>query len=159
VNEAQEPDLFWALKGGGGGTFGVVTRLTLATHPLPDTVGPMNLTLRARSDDAYRKLIARFVALYATSLCNRHWGEQIRLYQDNMLEVRMVFQGLSKDEAQAAFKPLRDFVDANPADYGDQSFEVATVPAKYFWNGWLYRIFARSAVNFDDRSGAPWTDY
>jgi FAD/FMN-containing dehydrogenase len=39
VNNAQEPDLFWALKGGGGGTFGIVTRLTLATHPLPDTFG------------------------------------------------------------------------------------------------------------------------
>ncbi|HLI03831.1 MAG TPA: FAD-dependent oxidoreductase, partial [Terracidiphilus sp.] len=28
VNEGRDPDLFWALKGGGGGTFGVVTRLT-----------------------------------------------------------------------------------------------------------------------------------
>jgi hypothetical protein len=39
VNDVREPDLFWALKGGGGGTFGVVTRLTLATHPLPETFG------------------------------------------------------------------------------------------------------------------------
>ncbi len=160
VNAAREPDLFWALKGGGGGTFGAVTRLTLATHPLPDTVGPANLTVRAKSDDAYRKLIARFVDLYATSLCNPHWGEQIRLHPDNRLEVRMVFQGLAKDEAGAALKPLVDFVEANAADYqGLSSLEVASVPAKYFWNGWLYRIFARSAVNFDNRSGAPWTDY
>lgn len=160
VNEAQEADLFWALKGGGGGTFGVITRLTLATHPLPDTVGAMNLTLRAHTDDAYRKLLARFVALYATSLCNPHWGEQIRLHPDNRLSVQLVFQGLSKDEARAAFKPLVDFADANPADYEAQaSLEVASVPAKYFWNGWLYRVFARSVVNFDDRSGAPWTDY
>ena len=35
VNNAQEPDLFWALKGGGGGTFGIVTRLTLAKKPRP----------------------------------------------------------------------------------------------------------------------------
>ncbi len=160
VNTAREPDLFWALKGGGGGTFGAITRLTLATHPLPGNVGPMNLTLRAKSDDAYRKLIARVVDLYATNLCNPHWGEQIRLQPDNRLQVRMVFQNLSKDEARAAFKPLLDFVDAHPADYeGQASLEVASVPAKYFWNGWLYRIFARSAVNFDGRSGAPWTDY
>ncbi len=160
VNAAREPDLFWALKGGGGGTFGAITRLTLATHPLPDNVGPMNLTLRAKSDDAYRKLIARVVDLCATNLCNPHWGEQIRLQPDNRLQVRMVFQNLSKDEARAAFKPLLDFVDAHPADYeGQASLELASVPAKYFWNGWLYRIFARSAVNFDGRSGAPWTDY
>ena len=160
VNAAREPELFWALKGGGGGTFGAITRLTLATHPLPDTVGAVNLTLRARSDDAYRRLLQRFVELYAANLFNPHWGEQVRARTDNRLDVRMVFQGLSKDEARAAWKPLLDFADANPVDYeGQASFEVASVPAKYFWNGWLYRLFARSAVSFDSRSGAPWTDF
>ena len=35
VNQAREPLLFWALKGGGGGTFGAVTRVTLATTNSP----------------------------------------------------------------------------------------------------------------------------
>src|SRR5204863_1097811 len=39
VNEDRDPGLFWALKGGGGGTFAIITRLTLATHPLPQTLG------------------------------------------------------------------------------------------------------------------------
>lgn len=160
VNETREPELFWALKGGGGGTFGVTTRLTLATHPLPTSVGAVNAALRARSDDAYRKLLARFVEFCATSLCNPHWGEQVRAYPDNRLEIRMVFQGLTTDEARAVFKPLIDFVAANPDDYaGKDSLEIVGVPARYFWNGWLYRLFARSAANFDRRSGAPWTDY
>ncbi|EIW74307.1 FAD-binding domain-containing protein [Coniophora puteana RWD-64-598 SS2] len=33
VNAHQNPDLFWALRGGGGGTYGVVTSVTYKTHP------------------------------------------------------------------------------------------------------------------------------
>ena len=54
VNDAREPDLFLALKGGGGGTFGIVIRFTLATHPLPETLGAVSLVVKARSDEAFR---------------------------------------------------------------------------------------------------------
>ncbi len=33
VNEDSEPDLYWALRGAGGGTFGIVTELVLRTRP------------------------------------------------------------------------------------------------------------------------------
>src|SRR5206468_1986450 len=34
ADPATNPDLYWACRGGGGGNFGVVTALTLATHPV-----------------------------------------------------------------------------------------------------------------------------
>lgn len=37
ANAVQHPDLFWALRGGGGGTFGVVCSLTVRTYPAPQT--------------------------------------------------------------------------------------------------------------------------
>ena len=38
VDADQDPDLFWALRGGGG-NFGVVTRLSLALHPVQTVIG------------------------------------------------------------------------------------------------------------------------
>jgi FAD/FMN-containing dehydrogenase len=35
VDKNHDPDLFWALRGGGGGSFGVVTALTMAVRPAP----------------------------------------------------------------------------------------------------------------------------
>jgi hypothetical protein len=76
ANACSNPDLFWALKGGGGG-FGVVTRVTLRTHALPEFFGGVSATIKATSDDAYRRLIGKTVEFYAEALFNSHWGEQI----------------------------------------------------------------------------------
>jgi len=78
----------------------------------------------------------------------------------NRLRVMMVFQGLSKAQALAAFKPLLDFAQAHPADYeGLDTVSASDVPAGYLWNAWLLRLFARSAIEFDGRAGASWTDF
>ena len=76
ANPCTNPDLFWAIKGGGGG-FGVVTRMTLRTHELPEFFGGVFLAIKAKSDDAHRRLIGRIVEFYAEALFNPHWGEQL----------------------------------------------------------------------------------
>src|ERR1700734_1311936 len=108
ANACSNPDLFWALKGGGGG-FGVVTRVTLRTHPLPDFFGSVTAAIHTTSDDAYRRLIGRTVEFYAEPLFNPHWGEQI-LIGRGYVAISMVFQGLDQQQAEAGWKPFFDWV-------------------------------------------------
>src|SRR5262249_45291764 len=88
-NACPSQDLFWALRGGGGGTFGVVTQATLRTHPLPTHLGFVLGSISAKSDAAFAELLEHVVALYRERLSNQHWGEQIRIESDNALGLSM----------------------------------------------------------------------
>jgi FAD/FMN-containing dehydrogenase len=55
VNDEQPPELLWGLRGGGG-NFGVATRLTFRLHPLASVVGG----LFEYAGDGVRKALRRF---------------------------------------------------------------------------------------------------
>ena len=54
ANACTNPDLFWGIKGGGGGSLGVVTRLTLRTRELPEFFGAVMGEITASTEEAYR---------------------------------------------------------------------------------------------------------
>jgi FAD/FMN-containing dehydrogenase len=158
ANACTHPDLFWAIKGGGGGSFGVVTKLTLRTHDLPDFFGAVFTTVQAASDDAYRRLIGRIIAFYGEALFNPHWGEQIAFRPGNVLDIAMVFQGLDQQQAEATWRPFFDWLAASPQDFSIVSGPtVLAAPAQPFWDP-QFLAQVPGLVVADDRPGAPETN-
>jgi FAD/FMN-containing dehydrogenase len=156
ANACTHPDLFWGLKGGGGGTLGIVTRLTLRVHELPETFGAVNFTVRATSAAAFRRLVALTVDFYARSLMNPHWGEQIRLRPGNVMNVAMVFQGLERGPAVDTWQPLLDAIGRAPQDFSVDfaPLKIVSTSARTFWSPTLVKK-ALGFIRSDDRPGAP----
>jgi len=151
VNACSDPHLFWAIKGGGGGTFGIVTRLTLRTHDLPAFFGAAGGKIKAQSDAAFTQLIAHFLDFYRKQLLNPHWGEQVSLWPDNTLETSMVSQGLSNEQVIAIWEPFFAWVNASPKEF------VVTSPLHSgAWDsrGW-WDVDGNPSMIRDTRDGAP----
>ena len=156
ANACTNPDLFWAIKGGGGGSFGVVTKLTLRTRELPNFFGGAFVTIKAASDAAFQRLIAEFIRFYADSLFNPHWGESVAFRPSNRLSITMVFQGLDDQQAQNVWRPFLDWIAASPQDFSLTSVPMLkSLPARNFWDPEFLRKNLSSLVLADDRPGAP----
>ena len=135
ANACTNPDLFWALKGGGGGSYGVVSKLTLRVHDLPEFFGVANFTIKAASDDAYRRLIREFVSFYQEHLFNDHWGEQARVNPDNSLVISMVSHGLDTGQAKKVWQPFLDWVARSPHAYSlEGRLVIGSIPARRLWD-------------------------
>lgn len=156
VNARRDPDLFWAIKGGGGGSLGVVTRLTLKTHDLPERFGWAGAKIRATSDAAFRRLIDRFVEHYAERLCNPHWGESVEIHADNSLSIGMVNQGLDTATIREVWRPFLEAIQASPDDFHfTEAFDGGAGPARGWWDAQGRRKRGSTAMVFDERPSAP----
>ena len=154
ANACTNPELFWALKGGGGG-FGVVTRVTLRTHDLPVSLGVVFATIKATSDDAYRRLVGKAIEFYAQALFNPHWGEQLVFAPGGVLSISMLFQGLDQRQADATWRPFFEWVEAAGQDFTIvMAPKIIAAPASHFWDPAALKTYPGFVVS-DDRPGAP----
>jgi hypothetical protein len=94
VNKVSYPDLFWALRGGGGSTFGVVVEATVKAHPdIPITLTQWRLNSTVKNGDgmwdAYAYLHTKMVDLiekHSTSMyyyIYPGWIQGVALHQAN----------------------------------------------------------------------------
>ncbi|MBI3827438.1 MAG: FAD-binding oxidoreductase [Candidatus Rokubacteria bacterium] len=156
ANACTNPDLFWGLKGGGGGSLGVVTKVTLRTRELPTFFGGVRATIKAASDASFRRLIGQFISFYRDSLLNPHWGETIAVRPSNTLDITMVFQGLDRQQADGVWRPFFEWVARSPSDFTIASGpSVGSIAARNLWNAEYLRKNLAGLVSTDRRPGAP----
>ncbi|MEO5681587.1 MAG: FAD-binding oxidoreductase [Chitinophagaceae bacterium] len=156
VNACRKPDLFWALKGGGGGSFGVVTKLTLRTRALPEKFGAVFGKIKATDDASFKVLIQQILTLYATKLFNPNWGESISFYADNTVNFNLVFQGLNKEQAEASWQDFTNWLKQTPEKYTfGMPLTVIDLPAQRLWDVDFLKKYAPQLIASDDRPGAP----
>ena len=156
ANPCSNPELFWAIKGGGGGSFGVVTKVTLKTHDLPEYFGGVFFTIQAASDAAFRRLISRFVEFYEEALFNPHWGESVTLQPGNALSITMVFQGLDDISARQKWEPFLNWVVGAPMEFTIEGGpRIRSVPARHWWDADYRKRNLPNTVISDQRPGTP----
>lgn len=153
VNTARDPELFFALRGGGGGSFGVVTQVTLRTHDMPKTIGVVFADISARSDAAYRALIARMLEFYADHLFNPHWGEQVAVRPDNVLRIFMMCQGVEQAEAEAIWAPFWAWLEARKTDYDIGEPMVLVFEGRRLWDPSFLRTLPGIVMSDDQAAG------
>lgn len=108
ANKRVNSDLYWALCGGGGGTYGVVTALTVKAHPdmavvagrlaftNDGTVGMVERWYDAL--DTFHRMIPRYTD---------RGGFSINVYQSGTFLLDPFFlPGLSKSDAEEILRPL-----------------------------------------------------
>ena len=157
VNPASDPELFWGLKGGGGGSLGVVAKVTLKTHELAEFAGGAGGAIHATSDESFRRLLRRFVDFYADSLFNPHWGEQVAVRRGNVLTISMVCQGLDQQTAAGTWDPFAQWINSAGSEF--QVIEPVRAGAlselaRNWWNVPFRSSRLPGSLKLDERAGA-----
>ncbi|CAE6433167.1 unnamed protein product [Rhizoctonia solani] len=111
ANACQNKDLFWALRGGGGGTFGVVLEATSQVVPKP--VGTVSLRWQIVPSPANIQSLFKIFAENSLRWSQEGWGGF--LYPTTSL---LANPRLNKTAAETSLKPLTDFLRIAPDGAG-----------------------------------------
>ena len=100
-------------------------------------------------------LIAKVLEFYQSSLFNEHWGEKIAFNTNNSVEISLVFQGLSRQQAEELWAPFTQWIREQKGLIFDDSFEFLEIPSQHFWDGNYHQKNHPGLMVFDPRSNAP----
>lgn len=127
ANAVENPDLFWAMKGGGPATFAVVTSLTVKTHPeLPSAGVILNINSTHTNDsNVFWQGVRAFHNL------SNHWVDNGMFVYFELSPMKlhiqpMVGPGMNASKINAVVKPLFDQLKAQNIPYSTVTKDFPT---------------------------------
>ena len=96
-----EADLLWALRGGGGGTFGVIASVTYRAWPMPATAGVTSGAISCRDDASAARMIESFVPILRDQLLTPAWGCSLSIERTGISLGGLCWNGIAAKEAEA----------------------------------------------------------
>ncbi|KAI8626126.1 FAD binding domain-containing protein [Xylariaceae sp. FL1651] len=131
ANAAKNSDLFWALRGGGGGTYGVVVSMTVKAFP-DSTFSAAYLTVpkTAANQDAFYASLGTFLQSLPALVDAGAWAVYVDTPGVFLVSPAMV-AGLSPAQLDAFLKPFTDKLTSNGVDFIYSSAQYPNFLAAY----------------------------
>lgn len=112
ANPYRNQDLFWALRGGGGGTWGVVTSVTYKTHPSTPFASVL-LVFNSTNTNSTRNLLTEIIRLTPSLVEQGYGGFSIWPKSDTHLFI-VLSPNVTAEQNEATFNPLFEFAHSQP---------------------------------------------
>jgi len=110
-NAYLNSDLFWALRGGGGGTWGVVTSVTYKTHPSIPFSGA-SFSVNSTNTNSTQNLLTEIIRLTPSLVEQGYGGYGIGSVDGFHLTV--LSPNVTENQTQATFLPFFEFAHSQP---------------------------------------------
>ena len=134
ANQYQNEDLFWALRGGGGGTWGVVTSVTYKTYPSTPLSSAL-LLANSTNTNSTRNILAEIIRL-TPSLVEQGYGGYC-LISTGQIQLFFLSPNITAEEIRAKFLPFFEFTASQPG----LSVQNSTAVYQDFWS-WYESVVA-----------------
>ena len=142
ANPYCNKDLFWALRGGGGGTWGVVTSVTYKTHP-STPFSAAYILANSTNVNSTQNLLTEIIRL-TPSLIEQGYGGYGFGSVDSILFF-VLSPNVTPAQTQATFLPLFEFAHSQPG----LSVQNGTIPFGDWWQ------FYEALFSSDGQVGKP----
>ncbi|KAI1407440.1 FAD-binding domain-containing protein [Hypoxylon sp. FL1857] len=163
ASATENTDLFWALRGGGGGTYGIVVSMTVKAFPDSFfSAAYMTLLNDGSNTDAIYSTIGTFLKSLPSLVDAGAWVVWVAA-PFGFLVIPAMVSGLHQVELDSLFKPTRDKMDQLGLQYQYSSAEYPDFLSSYnqipsTWNVSDYhmggRLIPRDLVEDDDSNEA-----